>query len=222
MTRKTHEYEGDGITVRFEPRRCIHAKECVQGLPPVFDPNRRPWVDPHGAEADAIAGVVSRCPTGALQFERADGGLAEEIPTRNKVTIVPDGPLYVWGEIEIQLPGEEEPRSETRVALCRCGESKNKPFCDDSHYESGFKDGGDLEPAPEGTAETAEAEPITGPLRITLRPNGSLFFEGPAEITSADGSVRVSTTRRSLCRCGHSLNKPICDGSHRDAGFEAE
>ena len=68
----------------------------------------------------------------------------------------------------------------------------------------------------------AEAEPQRGPLRITPRPNGSLFFEGPTEIISADGTVRVSTTRRSLCRCGHSLNKPTCDGAHREAGFEAE
>jgi len=218
MTLKVREYEGDGITVRFEPGRCIHAKECVQGLSSVFDPNRRPWVDPGGADADAIARVVSRCPTGALQFERSDGGPGEEIPGRNSVRIVPDGPLYVRGQLEIQLPGEDEPRSETRVALCRCGESKNKPFCDDSHYECGFKDTGELEPAP----DAAEAEPATGPLRITPRPNGSLFFEGPTEITSADGTVRVSTMRRSLCRCGHSLDKPICDGAHRDAGFEAE
>lgn len=218
MTRKIHEYEGEGIRVRFEPRRCIHAQECVRGLASVFDPDRRPWVDPGGADADAIARTVSRCPTGALRFERSDGGPAEEIPERNSVRIVVDGPLFVRGDLEIRLPGEDEPRSETRVALCRCGESRNKPFCDDSHYERGFKDPGELEPVP----ETAEAEPQRGPLRITPRPNGSLFFEGPTEIISADGTVRVSTTRRSLCRCGHSLNKPTCDGAHREAGFEAE
>jgi CDGSH-type Zn-finger protein/uncharacterized Fe-S cluster protein YjdI len=223
MTRKIREYEGEGITIRFEPRRCIHAKECVRGLESVFDPNRRPWVDPVGADADAIARTVSRCPTGALQFERSDGGPAEQAPGRNSVRIVTDGPLYVRGELEIRLPGEDKPRNETRVALCRCGESKNKPFCDDSHYECGFKDPGELEPGPDTVeAELAEAEPESGPLRITPRANGSLFFEGPTEITSADGTVRVATTRRSLCRCGHSLNKPFCDGAHRDAGFEAE
>ncbi|MFI9465365.1 (4Fe-4S)-binding protein [Streptomyces xiamenensis] len=67
-------YEGRSITVTFEAARCRHAAECVRGLPEVFDTARRPWIRPDGAEAGRLAEVVRRCPSGALQYERVDGG----------------------------------------------------------------------------------------------------------------------------------------------------
>ncbi|MET8203716.1 (4Fe-4S)-binding protein [Micromonospora taraxaci] len=67
-------YEGQKITVTFEARRCLHAAECVRGLPEVFDPGQRPWIRPDGAEAERLAEVVRRCPSGALQYELVDGG----------------------------------------------------------------------------------------------------------------------------------------------------
>lgn len=70
--RKT--YEGRSITVTFEAGRCRHAAECVRGLPEVFDTGRRPWIQPDNAAADRLAEVVTRCPSGALQYRRADGG----------------------------------------------------------------------------------------------------------------------------------------------------
>jgi uncharacterized Fe-S cluster protein YjdI len=66
-------YEGKSITVTFEARRCLHAAECVNGLPEVFDPGERPWIRPDGAEAERLAEVVRRCPSGALQYELVDG-----------------------------------------------------------------------------------------------------------------------------------------------------
>lgn len=69
-------YEGRSITVTFEAGRCRHAAECVRGLPEVFDTGRRPWIQPDGADADRVAAVVRRCPSGALRYERTDG--AEE------------------------------------------------------------------------------------------------------------------------------------------------
>ncbi|MGW2260502.1 (4Fe-4S)-binding protein [Streptomyces sp. NPDC001780] len=66
-------YKGRSITVTFEARRCRHAAECVNGLPEVFDPGKRPWIRPDGAEAERLAEVVRRCPSGALRYELMDG-----------------------------------------------------------------------------------------------------------------------------------------------------
>src|SRR5216110_1107837 len=93
--RRAKSYSTAAITVQFEPRRCIHAAACVFGLPEVFDPERRPWIDPQRAGADAIAGVVARCPTGALHFERHDGGPAELPDPVHQVRPTRNGPLYV-------------------------------------------------------------------------------------------------------------------------------
>lgn len=134
-----HEYRSPEIVVSFDPRRCIHAEECVHGLPLVFDRNRRPWIAPENADAASIAEVVRRCPTGALHYVPLDGA-AEELPvTPAVITPVPDGPLYLRGDLEII--GEEGSVliTETRAALCRCGGSSNKPFCDGTHARIGFK-----------------------------------------------------------------------------------
>lgn len=219
MTHGTREYEGEGIVVRFEPRRCIHAEECVHGLPTVFDARRRPWVDPSRAGAEAIADVVSRCPTGALRFERSDGGPSEEPPPRNTVTVVPDGPLYAWGDLEVEVAGDRAPVREIRAALCRCGASESKPFCDNSHVECGFTAAGDLDA---GRGDSAASEAVEGPLHVGLDPNGPLLLDGPAELRSADGATRIRVHNAALCRCGASENKPFCDGSHFSIGFESE
>jgi len=63
------EYKNDVITVRFDPRVCIHSGYCVRGLHAVFDVKRRPWVDINGAAPEAIAEQVRRCPSGALSYE---------------------------------------------------------------------------------------------------------------------------------------------------------
>ncbi|MEU9350890.1 (4Fe-4S)-binding protein [Streptomyces griseoloalbus] len=69
-------YRTESITVTFEARRCLHAAECVQGLPEVFDTAKRPWIRPGNATPERLAEVVRRCPSGALQYELVDGGTA--------------------------------------------------------------------------------------------------------------------------------------------------
>ncbi len=76
-------YADERIDVSYDATRCIHAAECVHGLPAVFDTARRPWILPSGADADAIAAVVAKCPTGALHATRLDGGPAEDVPSEN-------------------------------------------------------------------------------------------------------------------------------------------
>ena len=67
-------YRTESITVTFEVRRCLHAAECVHGLPEVFDPTKRPWIQPDRTTAERLAEVVRRCPSGALQYELVEGG----------------------------------------------------------------------------------------------------------------------------------------------------
>ncbi len=216
MKEKIHRYEGADLVVAYDVRRCIHARACVRGLPAVFDPARRPWVDPDEGEADAVAEVVLRCPTGALRFARKDGVAAESIPEKNTVTIDPDGPLYVRGDVEITLPDGTVLLRDTRLALCRCGASQNKPLCDNSHAGIGFKDAGVLREV----KVRPEQDGADGVLRVRPSRNGPLLVQGSLELCGAEASVRGS--QAVLCRCGGSANKPFCDGTHKQNGFESE
>jgi uncharacterized Fe-S cluster protein YjdI/CDGSH-type Zn-finger protein len=132
-------YPAPDILVYYQPRLCIHAAECVRGLPEVFDTSRKPWIAPQQASAQAIAEVIERCPSGALQYERLDGGAQEPVPQSASVRLVPDGPLYVRGPITLKDPEGNMIFRSTRAALCRCGASQNKPFCDNSHLQTGFQ-----------------------------------------------------------------------------------
>jgi uncharacterized Fe-S cluster protein YjdI/CDGSH-type Zn-finger protein len=132
-------YANDRIEVSWEPAFCIHAAECLRGLPAVFDNRRRPWIIVDNGSAADIAEVIQRCPTGALHFRRLDSGAQE--PAQNETTVVerPNGPLFLRGKITIFSQDHSPVREDTRVALCRCGASANKPFCDGSHRRVGFR-----------------------------------------------------------------------------------
>ena len=209
---KLRRYDAEDITISYDLKRCIHAEECVRGLPRVFDPGRRVWVDATQANAGEIANTVQRCPTGALHFRRTDGGSEEPTPGRNEVRVTPDGPLYFWGELEIHTPTAI--LKETRAALCRCGASRNKPFCDNSHERVAFR-------ASDESAVTATAgETDGGLLRVMPATNGPCIVEGSLTLISNGGLARAACGPRvAFCRCGHSRNKPFCDGSHVKAGF---
>jgi CDGSH-type Zn-finger protein len=158
-----------------------------------------------------------RCPTGALQFERRDGGAAEAIPHENVIAVGVNGPLYVRGDIQIKGPLGET-LLDTRMALCRCGESRNKPFCDNSHKEVNFRDKGALRD------DRLTKEPIGDErvLKITPTVNGPLLLRGEVEIRSADGEAAYRGTKAALCRCGRSNNKPFCDGSHAEMDWRED
>ncbi len=132
-------YANDAIEVDWEPKLCIHVRHCVRGLPQVFDPDARPWVAVDAAAAARIAETVLTCPTGALHFRRLDGGLQERGDELTSVEPRPNGPLFVRGHVRIVDADGRLIREDTRVALCRCGASENKPFCDGSHRRIGFE-----------------------------------------------------------------------------------
>jgi uncharacterized Fe-S cluster protein YjdI len=132
-------YRNDAIEVTWEPRFCIHARKCVRDLGQVFNPSARPWIDVDAADPDAIAQTVLECPTGALHFRRLDGGAQEETAEEEtSVQPVSNGPLFLRGRLRIVDREGNLIREDTRLALCRCGASGNKPFCDGSHRRIGF------------------------------------------------------------------------------------
>jgi CDGSH-type Zn-finger protein/uncharacterized Fe-S cluster protein YjdI len=207
-------YYGKNIDVTFDPKRCIHAAECVNNLPEVFDTSRRPWILTDNADADEVARVVKLCPTGALHFMRKDGGKAEEPAPKSRVFVVADGPLYVRGPVTVMSANGKVLLDDTRVALCRCGASLNKPFCDNSHLAIAFEDACQFaNTVVPGAAAQAATEP--GCLKIVFKETGSYRLEGQFEIIGANGDRLFQGTQAFLCRCGGSLNKPFCDGTHR-------
>lgn len=135
----TREYSRPEIRVQWYAARCIHSAECIRAQPGVFDPRRRPWIDITAADPDAIADAVVRCPTGALQYARLDGGPSETIPAGVQVTPIRNGPYFLRGRIEIRDHDGGVAQKSTRVALCRCGQSKHMPYCDNTHRTIGFR-----------------------------------------------------------------------------------
>ena len=128
----TREYHAPGITVQWFASRCIHSANCVRALPNVFDPQRRPWVEPAAASADAIAAAVLRCPTGALHFVRHDGGAQESPDGPATLTPIRNGPLYVRGDVEVRALDGTPLRRDTRMSICRCALALRMPFCDNT------------------------------------------------------------------------------------------
>jgi CDGSH-type Zn-finger protein/uncharacterized Fe-S cluster protein YjdI len=223
METKVHTYDsetpdGEQVQVTWDQKRCIHVQACVEGLPGVFDPDRRPWIDPAEADADAIEDVVMRCPTGALHLTRG-GADPETPPARTTASVFPGGPLLVRGDVTLKAGEGDVLLRDTRMALCRCGLSHNKPLCDGSH-DGAFDDDGTLKAQrlSGDSAEDGQAE--GGAVTITAATDGPLLVDGPLTVEGAGGDA-CAGTKGALCRCGASESKPFCDGSHAEAGFEA-
>ncbi|KIG19620.1 hypothetical protein DB30_00129 [Enhygromyxa salina] len=216
------EYPGDHVDVSWDKRLCIHVGECGRADGPLFTGGRDPWCDPNVAGSAAeVAEVCERCPTGALTYLRKDGGEVERAPARNQVVVSNDGPLYFTGDLQIAGAAQDMGGVRFRAALCRCGRSANKPFCDNSHRAASdgvepFHDAGAV--GSTGDASITEG----GPLEVKRVPNGPLLVNGSFTIVTGAGRVAWRGTRHALCRCGASNNKPFCDGSHKAAGFVAE
>lgn len=202
-----------GVTIQFEAKRCIHSRFCVLWQPQVYKANvQGPWLDPAADSVDAVVAVVHNCPSGALHYQRHDGRPQEHAPPVNLIYIRENGPLAVRAAITLN----QKPVG-YRATFCRCGASKNKPFCDNSHHGIAFVASG--EP---GTIETPALASRNGPLQIMPQQNGPLRVRGNLEICSGTGRTLKRSTGEALCRCGQSANKPFCDGSHARVGFVAD
>lgn len=122
-------YTGAEITVQFEATRCRHFAECIRGLPAVFNPSARPWIAVDAALAQEVAAVVARCPSGALQYT-SDTLDAERPQVPTLIVAEATGLLRVRGEIAWR--DGTDVTTETRLALCGCGDSARRPLCDAS------------------------------------------------------------------------------------------
>ncbi len=209
---QVEEARSEHAILRFEAKRCIHARHCVLGAPEVFLANvAGPWLHPEATTVERLAEVAHACPSGAITYERRDGGPGEAAPKVNVVRIRENGPLAVHANVELEGTG-----ALFRATLCRCGASKNKPFCDGSHTALPF--------AATGEPETKPSEPLStrdGVLRIVPMRDGPLRVEGNLEICSGTGRTVDRLTRAALCRCGGSAKKPFCDGTHAKIGFRS-
>lgn len=136
----TKRYNNGEVTVIWKPSLCIHSGNCFRGLPEVFKPAERPWVTPEGSTTEKIVEQVKKCPSGALSFayDQRQEEPKEESIQRTEIEVRPGGPLRVKGVYTIRHKDGTTELCERDRSFCRCGLSKNKPFCDGSHREHEF------------------------------------------------------------------------------------
>ena len=213
---KVVRYSGERATVSWHGGLCIHIGECGQAKGDLFVGGRQPWCEPDQASDDDVQDVVLRCPTGALTVNYDDGSRVEVANAENTIHVAYNGPLFVRGDLEIEGAPDDAPGVKFRAALCRCGKSSNKPFCDNSHEKAGFQDHGAV--GDMGDPDT----PVGGGLEISAATDGPLVLKGNVTITSGSGRESWKGSKAFLCRCGGSKNKPFCDGAHKRIGFKSE
>lgn len=139
----TKEYTNGELTVIWKPKACIHSEECIKALPNVYKPKEKPWITPKNASTNELKDQIAKCPSGALSYYMNKEGKKvrdeENESMETKVEVKENGPLMVHGTLKvIDKSGKEEVKERT-TAFCRCGSSKNKPYCDGTHNEINFQ-----------------------------------------------------------------------------------
>ena len=209
------DFPGNEIDVHWDERLCSHIGEGGSADNSLFEGGRDPWCVPDDVSRAEVREVCERCPSGALSYTDKTGE-PEQPPDENTATLIYNGPIYVTGNLDIEGAKADMTGVKYRAALCRCGASKNKPFCDNSHLKAGFQDFGAV--GDKGPGKSASG----GPLRVKAVPNGPLIVEGNLSLRAGSGRVAWEGEKAFLCRCGASKKKPFCDGSHKAAGFQAD
>ena len=131
-------YSNGEMTILWQPGKCIHAAACVKALPKVFNPQIRPWIKMENSETEALKEAVSKCPSGALSYSMDAASNEEAAALETKVEVLENGPLLVYGTLEVtDKEGNKEIKNKT-TAFCRCGASQNKPYCDGAHIDAKF------------------------------------------------------------------------------------
>ncbi len=136
---KRDNYKGKKITIHDNRGVCAHAGHCTEGLGSVFKYGQEPWIDPDGADVEAVIETIKACPSGALSYS-IEGVEHRDEQRAPAISVTKDGPYAVLGGIECTGQSFGDGASSEHYTLCRCGGSKNKPFCDGTHYNIGFKD----------------------------------------------------------------------------------
>lgn len=213
--KETVTYPGKKIDVEWQGSLCIHIGECGRAKGELFTGGRQPWCQPDLASDEEVEDVVLRCPTGALTYRHKDDSNTEKASQDNTIHVAYNGPLYFRGDLAIEGAPSDAHGLAFRAALCRCGHSRNKPFCDNSHEDAGFRDYGAVG---ESGSDLQEAG---GKLDVTPLQDGPLLVKGNVTVTSGSGRTAWQGEKVTLCRCGASDNKPFCDGNHKKIGFKS-
>lgn len=133
------EVEGKQVTVSYTPVLCGHIGVCQHLHKEVFDPSKKPWIQLENGTLKGITSVVKNCPSGALRIS-IDGEVEHHLDSDGtSIRINKNGP-YVVKNVELEAEFNGAGASEKEYILCRCGHSKNKPFCDGTHYEVNWED----------------------------------------------------------------------------------
>lgn len=132
-------YIGKLITIHDNREFCAHAGICTNNLSSVFKYKEEPWIDPDAATVNEVIDTVVKCPSGALSYTIDDIEQSDN-DTPPLITVTKNGPYAITGYIELADQQLGDGCSAQRYTLCRCGASKNKPFCDGSHWDIDFKD----------------------------------------------------------------------------------
>ena len=136
---KRDSYQGEQVTVYDNRGICAHAGRCTDGLPAVFRMKEEPWIHPGSASKEELVATVKRCPSGALSH--STGGTEHRDQDREPgIFVSNNGPYVVTGGPELVDTERGEGASTEHFTLCRCGGSKNKPFCDGTHWHIEFQD----------------------------------------------------------------------------------
>ncbi len=214
VDKRVIKYPGKQIDVHWDRRLCIHIGECGNAKGELFVGGRDPWCIPDSSAKTEVREVIERCPSGALTYMDKDG-TSEVAPVANTVVVAYNGPLFVKGNLDIEGAPVDMPGVRFRAALCRCGQSYNKPFCDNSHLKASFEDYGSVGLTGPGLSEKG------GRLSIKPLKDGPLLVKGNLSIHASSARAAWQGTEAALCRCGVSKSKPFCDGSHKKVGFKS-
>ena len=200
-------YRGQHISVSFDSIRCSHGGTCIKNLPSVFNLETKPWVNLNNCDLKDVIQTVNNCPSGALNY-------IETVDEIVSAQLIKNGPVNLRGKINIQHGFHESGKKFNRLSLCRCGLSKNKPFCDARHIKK-FSDSGKLDhrPASKTMQDAGEA------INIICIEDGPLMCQGNVKFIAHDNE-ELTVIDPAICRCGASKRKPFCDGSHNKIEFK--
>jgi uncharacterized Fe-S cluster protein YjdI len=143
LSKETFKYSNNEVTVVWKPNVCIHSALCWKGLIQVFNPQQKPWIDMNGAATERIIEQVRKCPSGALSYfmnnEQPADTVVSEQAAITQIEVSSNGPYLIKTECIIKHSDGREEIKKGTVALCRCGASNNKPYCDGMHRKIGFE-----------------------------------------------------------------------------------
>ncbi len=203
------EYKGKSITILDNRGICSHAAECTNGLPKVWLMGVEPWIDADGENKEKIIEVIKRCPSSALSYA-VDGKIQTDFSDQPHIYVSRNGPYHIRGGFKIADTEIGEGGSHEHAALCRCGQSRNKPFCDGSHWYVGFKDNEDL------TISAANRQSEKGDQEWVEIADASEVHDGKvATVNIGSKRLAVAKTEKGLyavnARCPHQ-GGPLGDG----------